>query len=78
MHDLLALDRRGIPGCAVASEAFRPAAAAQSRALGFEPAVVWVPHPIQNRTAEELAAIAADAIEAILARIVAGTPASGA
>ena len=31
---------------------------AQSDSLGFEPAVVYVPHPIQNRTPAELDAIA--------------------
>jgi len=35
----------------------------QSKALGFDPAVVFVPHPIQNRTAEELNKIADDIIE---------------
>ena len=70
MHDILTLDRRGIPGCAVASEEFRPAAQAQSEALGFEPALVWVPHPIQNRTVDELAAIADAAMAPILERIV--------
>ena len=40
--------------------------AAQSTALGFEPAIVFVPHPIQNRTAEELNRIADGAIEKAL------------
>ena len=53
----------------IATEAFRPAAAAQARALGLEPAVAWVPHPIQNRTPEELAAIADGVIEEVLALI---------
>jgi hypothetical protein len=35
----------------------------QSKALGFEPAVIFVPHPIQNRTAAELDKIADDVIE---------------
>lgn len=69
MHDLQALDRRGIPGCGVATEAFRPAADAQMKALGFAAALVWVPHPIQNRTAGELQAIADAAMERILALI---------
>lgn len=69
MHDLQSLDRRGIPGCGVATEAFRPAADAQMKALGFAAALVWVPHPIQNRTAEELAAIADSALERILSLI---------
>jgi hypothetical protein len=53
----------------VASEQFRDAAKAQAASLGFEPAVVWVPHPIQNRSAEELRQIAEDAIEPILATL---------
>ncbi len=65
------LDRRGIPGVMVATEAFRDAAEAQADSLGFEPAIVWVPHPIQNRSAEELKQIAADAMEPILAMLTA-------
>jgi|TARA_B100000315_G_scaffold99239_1_gene91304 hypothetical protein len=61
------LDRRGIPGVMVATEEFQDATQAQCRGLGFEPAVIWVPHPIQNRSVEELARIAADAIESIVA-----------
>jgi hypothetical protein len=38
----------------------------QSKALGFEPAVIFVPHPIQNRTAEELDKIADDVVEPAL------------
>lgn len=69
MHDLQSLDRRGIPGCGVATEAFRPAADAQMKALGFAAALAWVPHPIQNRTAKELEAIADDVVERILSLI---------
>jgi hypothetical protein len=72
LHDLLTLDRRALPGCAVISQEFRPAAQAQSKALGFEPAIVWVAHPVQNRTEEELAAMARAAVGEILGRIVAG------
>lgn len=53
----------------VATEAFKPAAAAQARALGLEPAVAWVPHPIQNRTQQELEAIADGVLEEVLALI---------
>jgi len=55
----------------IATTAFRDAAAAQSRSLGFEPAIVWVPHPIQDRTDEELHAIADDALDGILAAVTA-------
>lgn len=53
----------------MATEAFRPAADAQLKALGFAAALVWVPHPIQNRTPEELAAIAEGALPGILRAI---------
>jgi hypothetical protein len=69
LHDIVTLDQRGIPGCVVASEAFQQAAAAQARALGIQPAIVWVPHPIQNRTRDELAGIAVAACNEILANI---------
>jgi len=69
LHDLHNLDRRGIPGCAVASDAFRQAADAQMKALGFAAALVWVPHPVQNRTPVELSDIADAAMERILALI---------
>ena len=63
------MDRRGIPGCAIASVEFKPAAAAQAKALGLTPAIVWVPHPIQNRTPDELKAIADAAVEQVIAAI---------
>ena len=68
---MLDLDERGIPGVMIATTAFQEAAAAQSASLGYEPAIVWVPHPIQNRTARELEELAEAAIEPILAMITA-------
>ena len=58
-----------MPGCAIATEAFKPAAAAQANALGLDPAIAWVPHPIQNRTPEELAAVADGVLADVLALI---------
>ncbi len=69
MHDILELDRRGLPGAVIATEAFESAAVAQSHALGFQPAMVYVPHPIQNRTAEELERLADEAVEAVLEQL---------
>lgn len=66
------LDRLGMPGCAIATVEFRDAADAQADAMGVRPAVVFVDHPIQNRTPEELADIAARAIQPILAAIRSG------
>ena len=59
-------DSRGIPGISVVTTGFTDAVEAQSKALGFDPAVLYVPHPIQNRTAAELAKIADDAVEPAL------------
>ena len=53
----------------VASSEFVDAAAAQARAFGFEPAVVFVPHPIQDRTDDEVRALADGAIDAIVAAL---------
>ena len=66
MHDIADLEGRGIPGVGVASTEFVEAAALQSRALGFDPAMVFVPHPIQDRSDEELRALADEAVARIL------------
>jgi len=52
------LDRRGVAGVMIATEAFRDAADAQMDQLGFEPAIIWIPHPVQNRTDTELQGLA--------------------
>ena len=56
------LDSRGIPGISIVTTEFADAVDVQAKALGFDPAVVYVPHPIQNRTPEELAKIADEAL----------------
>ena len=57
----------------VATVEFEAAASAQARALGFDPALVFVPHPIQNRTAEELRAIADDVVAHLLSMLGSAT-----
>ena len=71
MHDITDLEARGIPGLFVASDEFVEAAAAQGEALGFKPPACYVPHPIQDRTDDELRALADSAFEEILSQIVA-------
>lgn len=66
----MTFDAKGLPGVSIVTTEFRDAVAVQSRALGFEPAVVYVPHPVQNRTAEELAAVADAVLEPALACLV--------
>lgn len=72
MHDIAALESVGLPGVFVASTEFAEAADAQARALGFDPARVLVPHPIQDRTDDELRAMADAALAALLAALTAG------
>lgn len=66
------LEIRGVPGVVVASAEFVDATESQARALGVDAARVFVPHPIQDRTDEEMRAMAdavADAVvEAVTAR----------
>ena len=69
MHDIAALEDRGIPAVFVASTEFVDAAAAQARALGLDPAGVFVPHPIQDRTDDELRALADAAVDAVVAAV---------
>ncbi len=58
-----------MPAVFVASEVFQDAAVAQSRALGSEPARVFVSHPIQDRTDEEMRVIADRSVDEISAGI---------
>jgi len=66
MHDITNLEGRGIPGVGVATTEFVPAAAAQSKSLGFDAAMVFVAHPIQDRSDAELRELADSALERIL------------
>jgi len=68
-HDLNDLDLRGMPGVSVLTTEFEPAFARQCAAIGFGGASVYVPHPMQNRTTEELHRMADAAFEAILGKI---------
>ncbi|MEN0066017.1 MAG: UGSC family (seleno)protein, partial [Myxococcota bacterium] len=71
VHDTADLERRGIPSAFVASDAFRDGADGQADALGVDPAVVYVPHPIQDRTDDEVRAIADDVYAAVRSALVA-------
>jgi len=73
VHDIVDLERRGIPSVFVASAEFVQAAEAQSASLGFPTvARVFTPHPIQDRTDNEMRAYADAAFDEILGHIVDG------
>ena len=71
MHDIAELERRGVVGAFLASEAFADAARLQATALGFPAPCVLVPHPVQDRTDAELRAAADAAYPAVLAAVTA-------
>ncbi len=58
MHDTVDLEDRGVPSVFVATTEFRDGALRQAQAIGADPAAVYVPHPIQDRTDDEMIAIA--------------------
>ena len=58
-----------MPSVFVASDVFVDAAAAQADALGFPAARVFVAHPIQDRTDEEMVALADAAVDEVVARL---------
>ena len=60
-----------MPALIVATTAFTQAADVQSKALGYDPTMVWVPHPIQDRTDDELKALADKHCDEILGKLVA-------
>jgi hypothetical protein len=70
VHDIVDLESRGIPGVFVASMEFVQAAEAQSTSLGFpDVARVFTPHPIQDRTDDEMRAYADEAFDALVAKL---------
>jgi alkanesulfonate monooxygenase SsuD/methylene tetrahydromethanopterin reductase-like flavin-dependent oxidoreductase (luciferase family) len=70
VHDIADLEARGIPGVFVASTEFVEAARAQAEALGIDPARVFIAHPIQDRTDDEMRALADAAVDEILSSVV--------
>ncbi len=73
MHDIADLEGRGVVGVFLASSEFADAALAQTRAVGLAVPYVLVPHPIQDRTDEELTSLADQAYAAVLAAVT-GNP----
>jgi hypothetical protein len=71
VHDTVNLEALGVPTVFVASTEFVDAADAQSAALGADPARVFVPHPIQDRTDDEIRALADGAVERIVREVTA-------
>jgi hypothetical protein len=71
VHDIVDLEARGVPGVFVATVEFIDGAEHQAQALGADPAAVYVEHPIQDRTDEEMVAIADQAVDQVVQALVA-------
>jgi hypothetical protein len=69
MHDIKNLEDRGVVGVGIASTEFVQAAVAQNKSLGYDTAVIYVEHPIQDRTDAEMHAIAEQALDGIIASV---------
>jgi len=70
VHDTVDLEERGVPSVFVATVEFEDGAEVQAKALGADPAAVYVEHPIQDRSDDEMLAIADRAFDEVLARLV--------
>jgi hypothetical protein len=70
VHDTVDLEARGVPSLFVATTEFVDGAELQAKQLGADPAAVYVPHPIQDRTDAELRQLADDALAEVLVKLV--------
>jgi hypothetical protein len=73
-HDLFTLDERDLPGVSVLTEEFMDAFETQRRAIGFDGAAIFVPHPMQNRSRAELEGFADNFCDEILLQICVAPP----
>jgi hypothetical protein len=72
VHDFVALEGQGVITAYIASSEFIAAGATQAEALGYpEVPSVFVPHPIQDRTDDEMRALAEQSLAAVLRAVTA-------
>jgi hypothetical protein len=70
LHDVVALEARGVPSALVATDVFTPESEAQSRLLGQpEQRPIEVPHPIQPVPIERVVGYAATVLDEVVARL---------
>jgi hypothetical protein len=61
-----------VAGVNVVTEPFADGAKAQCDSLGLDPAIVYLPHPIQNRTTAELHQLADATVDRIVGLLTHG------
>ena len=64
------LEIRGIPAVYIATMEFIDGAEGQAKAIGAKLAGVFVRHPIQDRTDDEMLAVAEDAFPGVMRSLV--------
>jgi hypothetical protein len=64
------IEARGVPTVFVATVEFEDGAVGQAKALGADPPAVFVEHPIQDRSDEEMLEIADNAFDALVDALV--------
>jgi hypothetical protein len=69
VHDTVDLEDRGLPSVFISTVEFVDGADAQAKALGTKPSAVYVEHPIQDRTDDEMRTIADKAVAEIISKI---------
>ena len=67
---MIELETRGIPTVYVATVEFIDGAERQAKALGADPPAVFVEHPIQDRTNEEMVEIADKAADELIGKLL--------
>jgi hypothetical protein len=73
VHDIVDFETRGIPSVFVATTEFVDGAERQAKALGFDPAAVYVSHPVQDRTDAEMDEMAERAFASLVQSLELGT-----
>ncbi|HWD65882.1 MAG TPA: hypothetical protein VG405_11980 [Solirubrobacteraceae bacterium] len=72
MHDMVRLERMGLPTAAIATEPFLDEALEQARLLAMpDYRMVYIPHPVQLLSVEELHDLADRAWPQIMTRLTA-------
>jgi hypothetical protein len=77
LHDTVWFEIQGKPAVSIASSEFADAADTQARALGMDNAqCVFVPHPIQDATDDEMRSKADAVVDAVITALSVGSEAS--
>jgi hypothetical protein len=70
VHDVVRLEKRGLPTVNVGTEVFLDEGLEQARVLGMaDYRMVWVPHPVAPRSTDEIQGLAREHTRAIVARL---------